>query len=154
MSFRPHAASNSASLLRKDRTLRQLTQAAVRLSQMQAALEQHLQPAARPWCRVAALESGVLTLIVSNAQWATHLRYQQNRLLRQLQNSGEFGNLAKIQLKMQPTIGEHKATKGAITLSEQAAKTLQETASQITSPRLRQALQRLSQHTVRGQGTQ
>ena len=149
MSLRPLPARNSASLLRASSVLGRLSRVAGRLSRLQELLEQHLQPAARPWCRVAALENDCLLLIVSNAQWATHLRYQQQRLLRQLRTSGEFGNLAKILLKVQPTIGEQSPTKARPVISEQAAETLLATAAAIRSPSLRAALERLAQHTAR-----
>lgn len=148
MSSRKPAARNTSSLLRETSMLRRLTHMAVRLTRLQSALEQYLQPAARPWCRVASLEDGCLLLVVSNAQWATHLRYQQQRLLRQLQGSGEFGNLSKILLKVQPTIGEQDQRPAPDPLPSSAAQSLRDTASKVASPQLRAALERLSQHTA------
>lgn len=148
MSQRRLPARDPSVLLRSDSTLCRLYRTACRLAHLQMLLEQHLQPAARPWCKVAALREGVLTLLISNAQWATHLRYQQQRLLRQLVQHPELENLTKIIVRVQPTIGESRQHTPPPLLPESAAETLRTTADTVSHPQLRAALQRLAQHTA------
>ena len=149
MSFRPLPARAPAALLRETKTLKSLFGEAQRLAHLQHLLESQLQPAARPHCRVAAWRDGCLLLVVTDGQWATHLRYQQKRLLRQLRNLEEFGNLAKILFKVQPTTAERHATGRNPTLSSCAAQTLRSAASGIDDPHLRAALERLASHTAK-----
>ncbi|MNC62896.1 hypothetical protein D3C75_1129720 [compost metagenome] len=96
---------------------------------------------------MATWREGCLLLIVTDGQWATHLRYQQKRLLRQLQNLKEFENLTKILFKIQPTAAERHATGRNLQLSASAADTLRTAASSIDDPQLRAALERLASHT-------
>lgn len=149
MSLRPLPARPPAALLRETKALKSLLGEAQRLAHLQQLLETQLQPAARPHCRVAAWREGSLLLIVTDGQWATHLRYQQKRLLRQLRNFREFETLAKILFKVQPTAAERHATGRNPTLSDTAAHTLRSAASGIQDPRLRAALERLASHTAR-----
>lgn len=146
MTFRPLPARPPALLLRENRTLRQLLGEAKRLARLQHLLEGQLQPAAREHCRVAAWRDGCLLLVVTDGQWATHLRYQQRRLLRQLQGCREFAGLTRILFKVQPPPGERRAAARQISLSDSAAQTLRSTAAGIADPRLRAALERLASH--------
>lgn len=148
MTFRPLPARAPATLLRETKALKNLLGEAQRLAHLQQLLESQLQPAARPHCRVAAWRDDCLLLIVTDGQWATHLRYQQKRLLRQLRNFKEFVNLAKILFKIQPTPAERRVTGRTPTLSVSAAQTLRSAASGIEDPRLRAALERLASHTA------
>ncbi|MCQ4346026.1 DUF721 domain-containing protein [Pseudomonas stutzeri] len=147
MTYRPLPARAPATLLRGTRTLKTLFGEAQRLAHLQQLLESQLQPAARPHCKVAAWRDGCLLLIVTDGQWATHLRYQQKRLLRQLQQYREFANLAKILFKIQPLAAERRAAGRNPCLSASAADTLRTAASGIADPRLRAALERLASHT-------
>ena len=151
MTFRPLSARAPATLLRETKTLKSLFGEAQRLAHLQDLLESQLQPAARPHCRVAALREDCLLLIVTDGQWATHLRYQQKRLLRQLRNLREFANLAKILFKVQPATGARHASARNPTLSASAADTLLTAASSIEDPQLRAALERLASHTAQRQ---
>jgi hypothetical protein len=147
MTFRPLPARAPATLLRETKTLKSLFGEAQRLAHLQQLLESQLQPAARAHCRVATWREGCLLLIVTDGQWATHLRYQQKRLLRQLQNLKEFANLTKILFKIQPTAAERHATGRNLQLSASAADTLRTAASGIDDPQLRAALERLASHS-------
>lgn len=147
MAFRPLHAQPPAALLRSDRTLRQLLGAARRLEQLQQRLEQQLQPAARPHCKVASWRDGVLLLIITSSEWATRLRYQQQRLLRLLQACPEFAGLQRILMRVRPTWQAPPGKRPALSLSGEAAQTLRSTAAGISDPRLRAALERLARHS-------
>ncbi|MHA6492650.1 DUF721 domain-containing protein [Pseudomonas borbori] len=146
MSFRPLPAKASAALLREAKPLKALFNQAQRLDQLQRLLESQLQPAAREHCHVASWREGCLLLIVTDGHWATRLRYQQKRLLRQLQLLEEFATLAKIHFKVQPPTVEIRATNRTISLSNSAAENIQATADGVRDPKLRAALERLAKH--------
>ena len=54
MAFRPLSAVAPAALLRQAKPLQSLFREAERLGRLQQLLEEQLQPAARPHCRVAS----------------------------------------------------------------------------------------------------
>lgn len=102
MAFRPLPAKAPAVLLREAKPLKAIFGHAKRLGHLQRLLDSQLQPAAREHCHVASWREGSLLLIVTDGHWATRLRYQQKRLLRQLQVFEEFANLTRILFKVQP----------------------------------------------------
>ncbi|MDE1166841.1 MAG: DUF721 domain-containing protein [Pseudomonas sp.] len=146
MAFRPPVARAPAVLLREAKPLKALFSQAQRLSHLQRLLESQLQPAARAHCYVASWREGNLLLIVTDGHWATRLRYQQNRLLRQLQALQEFNGLTRIQLKVQPPTVQTTTGGHGVDLSPVAAESIQATAESITDPNLRAALERLAAH--------
>ncbi len=147
MTFRPLPARAPAVLLRGTKTLQQLFGEAQRLARLQQLLESQLQPAARMHCQVASWRHDCLLLIVTDGQWATHLRYQQKRLLRQLQTCKEFAGLERILIKVQPATPAPQSRRAQPRLTDSAAQTLRSTAAGIADPRLRAALERLASHT-------
>ncbi|TBU96624.1 DciA family protein [Phytopseudomonas dryadis] len=146
MSFRPLPAKAPAALLREAKPLKALFNQAQRLEHLQRLLESQLQPAAREHCHVASWREGCLLLVVTDGHWATRLRYQQRRLLRQLQTLEAFATLAKILFKVQPPTVERREAGHPVVLSERAAESIQATADGVRDPKLRAALERLASH--------
>lgn len=146
MAFRPSPAKAPGVLLRDAKPLKAIFGHAQRLGHLQRLLESQLQPAAREHCHVASWREGNLLLIVNDGQWATRLRYQQKRLLRQLQMLEEFAGLTRIQFKVQPPTVQQKASGHTASLSADAGATIQSTADGIADPNLRAALERLAAH--------
>lgn len=146
MTFRPSPARSPAALLREAKPLRALFNQALRIDRLQQLLDGQLQPAAREHCRVASFAEGCLLLIITDGHWATRLRYQQKRLLKQLQALEEFATLTKILFKVQPSTAEMGHARHSATLSNSAAEHIQASAEGISDPRLRAALERLAQH--------
>ena len=109
MTFRPLPARAPAALLREAKPLKALFNQAQRIDRLQHLLESQLQPAAREHCHVASWREGCLLLIITDGHWATRLRYQQKRLLKQLQALEEFATLTKILFKVQPPTAERRA---------------------------------------------
>lgn len=147
MSYRPNKAQNTRALLQKNTSLRRLVQRAQQLEQLQQQLNQCLQPAARAHCHLAAYQNNTLTLIVTDGLWATRLRYQQKRLLAQLQQLPEFSQVARLQFKVRPPLLPGKAATRNINFSEQTGEIIQASAAAISDPVLREALERLARHT-------
>ncbi|MHC6224165.1 DUF721 domain-containing protein [Pseudomonas sp. X10] len=146
MAYTPSPARLPASLLREARPLKVLLNQAQRLSHLQRLLESQLQPAAREHCHVASWREGTLLLVVTDGHWATRLRYQQKRLLRQLQGMEAFMGLQRILFKVQPSTTHTRPQGPATELSSQAAESIQSTAEGISDPKLRAALERLARH--------
>lgn len=145
MSYRPIKAQNSNNVLQKSLPLQRLVARAQSVDYLQQLLNQYLQPAAREHCLLASYQDGLITLIVTNGHWATRLRYQQKRLLQQLQSLTEFSQVTRIQFKVRPPMQSEKPITRTIKLSEQAGQIIQSSAEATRDPVLREALQRLAQ---------
>ncbi|CAD5106846.1 DciA family protein [Zestomonas carbonaria] len=146
MTFRPLPARSPAALLREAKPLQGLIDQAERLAHLQNLLHSQLQPAAREHCHVAAWRDGSLLLVVTDGHWATRLRYQQRRLLRQLQGFDEFAGLTRLLFKVQPPQTQSQGRGRCASLSANAADSIRATAEHIGDPRLRAALERLASH--------
>ena len=146
MSYRPIKAQPNNSGLQSSITLQRLMARAQATDDLQQLLNQFLQPAAREHCHIAAYQAGILSLIVTDGNWATRLRYQQKRLLKQLQGVTEFSDVVRLQFKVRPPIQAEKMPARSIKLSAQAGQTIQASADATQDPVLREALQRLAQH--------
>lgn len=146
MSFHPLDARRPGDLLRTHSTLKGLFNQARAVERLQLLLESVLEPAAREHCRAASYRDGLLRLLVSDSQWATRIRYQQKRLIRQLQAYTEFATLTKIHCKVQPPLVKKAPPVRKMQRSNVAAESLSETAEQIRDPDLRSALERLARH--------
>ncbi|EIK53130.1 hypothetical protein YO5_13303 [Stutzerimonas stutzeri TS44] len=144
MASRPLPARATGALLREAKPLRALFGEARRIDRLQHLLESQLQPAAREHCRVASWREGCLLLIVTDGHWATRLRYQQRRLLRQLQAIEEFAGLERIHFKVQPPLPARPEPRRTTPLSACAADNIHATAEGIRDPQLRAALERLA----------
>lgn len=146
MSFHPLDARRPGDLIRTNSTLKGLYARARTVERLQVLLDTLLEPAAREHCRVAAMREGVLRLVVSDSHWATRMRYQQKRLVRQLLAFNEFATLTKIHCKVQPVLIKKPPTLLPMRRSPVAAEALRETAAQVKDPNLRAALERLGRH--------
>lgn len=144
MTFRPLPARTPTALLRDAKPLKALFGEAQRLARLQSLLESQLQPAARPHCRIASWRDGCLLLIITDGHWATRLRYQQPRLVRQLRGLEEFANLSRILFKVQPLANQQRDAGHGLQLSRTASTHLEETAATVENPALREALLRLA----------
>lgn len=151
MSLRPLPAKAPAALLREAKPLKALFGEARRLDHLQQLVDSQIQPAAREHCHVASWREGSLLLLVTDGHWATRLRYQQRRLLRQLQALDEFRELTRILFKVQPPDPPRHQVGPAPKLSSRSADNIQQTAQGITDPRLRAALERLASHASPGE---
>lgn len=149
MAFTPLDARRPGDLIRNHSTLKGLYAKARAVERLQVLVETLLEPAAREHCRVASLREGVLRLVVTDSQWATRMRYQQKRLIRQLREFTEFATLTKIHCKVQPPLIKKAPPVHKMRQSQVAAASLRETAEQIEDPALRAALERLAQHHER-----
>ena len=114
------------------------------VTRLQALFDSKIQPAARPYCRVAYWRAGELLIIVTDGNWATRLRYQQKRLQRDLEMIPEFYGLRRLIFKVQPVAEDKKPAKASRELSDVAVETIKDAVGGITDPKLKDALERLS----------
>ncbi|MDY0249031.1 MAG: DUF721 domain-containing protein [Pseudomonas sp.] len=147
MSYRPTQAQKTTRLLQQSASLQRLVARAQSVERLQELLNQYLQPAARKHCHVATVQDATLTLIVTDGLWATRLRYQQKRLLEQLQQTPEFNQVLRIQFKVRPPMQPEKAATRNIDFSEHTGHVIHASAQAISDPVLRKALERLALHT-------
>lgn len=147
MSFRPVYAKQSKSLLTDITPIKQLMLKASYLNRLQQCVNLYLSKIMQENCSVASFQNNTLTLLAHNAQWATRLRYQQNKLKQQLQNHREFNSIEKIIIKVMPPLPTHTQTAHHRTISMKSAKILTETADSIKHSTLKEALARLAKHT-------
>ncbi|MCJ8169858.1 DUF721 domain-containing protein [Atopomonas sediminilitoris] len=143
MGFRPLDAKGLKHLL-KQGALQSMIKQAAQVEHYQARLEQCLQPAARPFCHVGNLHNGRLLIVVDNSHWATRLRFQEQRLLRQLQATKEFATLTKILIKVHPRSAQVARVSHSARRTPAAAEALHEAADVISDPKLKAALERLA----------
>lgn len=146
MSYRPIKVQKTNTVLQSSTSLQRLVARAQATDHLQQLLNQFLQPAVREHCHLASYQAGTLTLIVTDGHWATRLRYQQKRLLEQLQGLAEFSEASRIQFKVRPPLQPDKPAARNIELSAQAGETIQASAEATRDPVLREALERLAKH--------
>lgn len=142
------SASDLKTLFRNSSTLRQLMVHSQRLATLQTQLEQCLQEAARPHCKVGAFDEGCLILIITDGAWATRLRYQKNILIKQLRNFSTFMELQHIQFRIEPKTEPQIKTRARPVLSADAAALLEATANNVEDSKLQAALRRLAKHAA------
>src|SRR5690554_1461373 len=146
MSFYPMDARRPGDLLKTHSALKGLFRQARAIERMQVLLDSVLEPAAREHCRAASYRDGVLRVLVTDSQWATRVRYQQKRLIRQLQAYAEFATLTKIHCRVQPPLVKKTPPVRKMRRSIVAAETLFETSREISDPTLPASLERLARH--------
>ncbi len=147
MSFRPLYAKQSKSILTQIVPVKVLMQKASYLNKLQQCLNIYLSAILQEQCAVASFQNGVLTILVNNAQWATRIRYQQNKLKQQLQAHHEFHDITKIIVKVSPKPLKRTEQPNNLSLSLNTAAVISETAKGIKDPALKEALERLARHT-------
>ena len=94
--------------------------------------------------KVAAIEQGALIILSSSSAWATRLRLHQAKIIKGFQDY----QVHSLTIQIAPTdanINIDKTLKPAATMSQQTSKLLIELSEVTEDPKLKQALQRLSQ---------
>lgn len=147
MSFRPLYAKQSKSILTQITPVKALMQKASYLNRLQQCLNIYLSTTLQEHCAVASFQNGVLTILMTSAQWATRMRYQQNKLKQQLQQHQEFNDISKIIIKVSPKPLKKTEQINDLLLSLNTATIISETAKGIKDPALKEALERLAKHT-------
>ncbi|WP_251358000.1 DUF721 domain-containing protein [Kangiella sp. TOML190] len=81
--------------------LKQLLDKAKNLKSISSGIEQFLPEELQAHCKVAQINSDVLTLFADSAVWANRLRYLGPELLTQLRANG-YPSLVSIDIKIRP----------------------------------------------------
>jgi len=144
MSDKPVTMKPPGLWLSEAEDLKGLYEKAGRIVRLQQLLEAQLQPAVRPFCKVASWKDYTLLLVVTDANWATKLRYQQRRIMRQLAAHGEFAGIQRIIFKVEPPIVVTKPQSRKIKISEASSEQILCAANGISDPKLKSALERLA----------
>jgi len=93
------------------------------LNHLDHILESILDPALSPHCQVADFRHHCLTLVCSNATFATRLRMISQQLLESFREEGEFG-IERIELRIAPVNRPQPEVRKQRTLSSAAVQAL------------------------------
>ena len=77
-------------------SLQQIVQKTKQLHDLNRKILNHLDKDVKAHCRVANLDSGVLTLSTDSAAWSTRIRYSAPELLKALRNEEKMYGLCSI----------------------------------------------------------
>lgn len=125
--------------------LRQLTEKARRLAELDDSLRAALPPAVAPHVRLATVSDGCLVLQASSPVWAAQLRFKTPEILANLRRNPAFADVRSIRVRNDlsaaapagnPTVQMHMSRESAAALRAQANCT--------SDPALRAALERLA----------
>lgn len=131
-------------LLHASPELGQLIRRARALSRIQAILLEYLPEAARPCVHVASHDGHCLTLHVSNAAWATRLRYQEQNICTVMARHLRMP-VTQVRIRVRPALARPEPPRPRpATLSASTRRHLARTATYINDRDLSEALQRLS----------
>jgi len=110
----------------------------------------HLDKTITPYCQVANLVNGRLTLVVANGSVATQLRFQINDILRKFQEDPALKHINAIECKVRPVNQlsarlTPKAAKTMPLLSPQTAEIVKTIAESIDDAELREVMERIAE---------
>ena len=143
--MRKHAAKSLATLLHGSRgPLAQSLRHARRLQALDRAFAQLIEPSLQPHCQVANLRDGCLVVQVDAPAWATRLRFDQQRILKQLRKKGITSQIAKLSIQVKPAVGNRqRPPRPRKPLEQRARQQATEQLQQVSDPELRRRLIRL-----------
>ncbi len=118
------------------------------LKETQKAVLYHLPEHLRTHCRVGSFNEGVLTLVTSNATWATHLRGESADLRFALRRNRVYAGLSQIVVRVKPEQMKASTPKRSLPAvrppSNSAKSIIAMTAESVIHPDLKAALRRLA----------
>lgn len=114
------------------------------LQEIEALVHEGLPPDARREVRVAACDDHRLVLLVSNAGWATRLRYQQSGIRRALAQRLRR-HVERVEIRIRPLPHSEPSRRVRSHLSPQAREHIAASARWVDDPGLARALRRLSE---------
>lgn len=115
-------------------------------------VRKNLAPELVPYCRVKSFSDNVLLIATSSPIWGHSLRFKAPELLENLRKHPSFYALKAIHAKVEPLDHEQPAClvpqHPKLTLTPQSASLISEIATGVSSPKLREALLRLSMRHI------
>jgi hypothetical protein len=112
--------------------------------------QQIVDESIRSSCRLTSLREGTLTVCADHATTASQLRYLQKILLQQLKQHTEFNSVQRLRILISTTSPcPPVSAKPLPTLSENAAKHLQEMADSLENSELSGGFRRLASYTLK-----
>ena len=92
-------------------------------------------------------EEQTLTIVIDHEAWATHVRFFENAILARFHDNFQHLQLQRVKVKVTARrIQYERPPYEHEKLNEENAKALIQTSERVDSPKLRDALKRLSQH--------
>ncbi|WP_189445741.1 DUF721 domain-containing protein [Salinicola rhizosphaerae] len=111
-------------------------------------LRQQVPPDVAEHLFVGGYREGTLTVITDRAAWLTWLRYEQPRLLKQLQQLQGFEAVLKLSLKVRPIRPTKIAPRQVRQLSPAGAEAISQCAAALDDSPLKRSLSRLASHAA------
>lgn len=131
---------------------KELLQQAQLLHAVTLSIRTRLPHPAAEHCWAGSMRDDTLVIITDSGHWVVPIRYQQHELLKQLNSEFRFElrqTLKRMRIKVATPTGSVKKRTRKPTLSTQNAQLLASTASGITDPDLKAALQHLATRAKR-----
>jgi hypothetical protein len=101
-------------------------------------------------CQVVNLTGSILTVLTSSGSVATQLRFLVPDLLRKFQSDGVLKKIQHIQCKVRPPqtpLRKKPSTEKMSLLSAETAAVIEDIASSMGDPKLKEALKKIAAHT-------
>ncbi|KTC76772.1 DUF721 domain-containing protein [Legionella brunensis] len=127
--------------------LQEICQNALELEGLSTLVKTHLPPHLSNYCKVGSFLKGALTLTITNAAWATELRYNLPELRDKLRKEAGLYQLTGIKISIESENNPLTAiskTKRTITLSPAARNAIHIASEQCDYEPLKEALQQLA----------
>jgi len=119
---------------------------AIKLEILDMKIKAFLPEALRDICQAGSFDNGCLTLITSDAVWATPLNFLKGELRDYLRKEAGLTQLGSIIVKIMPLSNQNTSTtiKPSQTLPARAREAIMELADNCQIPALKQALHKLA----------
>lgn len=125
-------------------SLHDILQRMAKLRELDKVVQPFLPEQLRGFCKVANYRQGTLVFSVSNANWATELRFLENELLDQLRTQAGLYDLRSIKSVIITESFVKQIHPAHYPVTEQSADTINNSSESITFEPLRHALQHLA----------
>ena len=126
--------------------LKQLTERANRLRDLNQSLMSCVPPSLAPHVRLATVRDGCLVLQAEGSTWAAQLRFKTPEILEKLQAHPEFRDVRSVRVRNVADPRPKTVTPVRRHMSRAAAATLHREAQCTTDTKIRAALERLARH--------
>lgn len=144
-----------ADILTRSSILGEFVKKSEQLTQLNRTVVKKLDSTLSPHCRVISFSHNILTITTSSPMWGHKLRFKVPELLENLRQDPKFAALKTITTKVCPEEPDSLSVLPALPkphLTQESAVNIALCATEISSPKLQQALLRLAKRQVASAG--
>ena len=120
------------------------------LEELSKRIVPYLEEGMKPYCRVANLQNGKLTMVVANSSIATQFRFQTVDLVRKFRSDPVLASIQTIQCKVHPYLAKAQLPQSSIVrekmkpLSKGTAEMIQAAAEGLEDKKLQEVMMRIA----------